>query len=58
MALLVVGVSGCAVLEIGSNTHTHHYGDKETDRKVEDLTKRVEAIENRQAGGIMTPPAQ
>lgn len=58
IVLLALSVSGCAALSIGGSTHTHHYGDKETDQKVENLTKRVEALENRQAGGTLIPPTQ
>jgi hypothetical protein len=35
-------------------THAH-YGNKETEQKVQALSKRVEALENRQAG-VLTPP--
>jgi hypothetical protein len=56
-ALLALGVSGCAAIEIGASTHTHQYGDKETDQRVENLTKRIEALESRQAG-TLAPPAQ
>ncbi len=55
--LLALGLSACAAFSIGSSKHTHHYGNKETEQKVQALSKRVEALENRQAG-VLTPPAQ
>lgn len=49
MAVLLAAMalaSGCGSLSLFSSRHVHYHGSEETDNKVSELEKRVEALEN------------
>lgn len=46
-ALCVIALStGCGSLSLFSSRHVHYHGSEQTDNKVDQLEKRIEALES------------
>jgi len=42
---MAIVLTGCGSLSLLSSRHVHYHGSAEVDKKVDDLAKRVEALE-------------
>lgn len=45
MIIFAAAASGCGSLSLLSSRHVHYHGSEEVDNKIDQLDKRVEALE-------------